>query len=333
MTNRPPQKSAELQTPASPLVSVYCMTYNHVKTIAQAIESIVSQKTDFPFELIVHDDASTDGTADIVREYAQRYPKLIRPIIQTENQYHKCNLIREFIHPISKGKFIALCEGDDFWTDADKLQLQADYMRSHPDCTFSFHAVQQLSPNGDRMTCRPLKKSREVPASLIIKRGGLFCSTVSTMFRRDVMGCWPDFREAADVYDYPLQILAAVKGQAYYMDRIMGVYRFASTGSWTEKHAQTTDFGHIKNETAWLELFNTYTDGKYQASVDYHMAHMWFTEYRKTLAPSIRKNAMEYIRRLSFSERLPFLVFLAAFSVCGRPANKLFGLLKKYLLK
>lgn len=318
---------------ATPLVSVYCMTYNQEKTIAQAIEGIVTQKTDFPFELIIHDDASTDRTVDIVREYAARYPEIIRPIYQAENKFHTCNLIKTFIHPVSRGKYIALCEGDDYWTDPDKLQLQAEYMESDPDCSLCFHAVQQLTPDGKLMNYRPLKETGKVSASLVIKRGGLFCPTASLMFRRDVMDTWPAFREQADVYDYPAQVLAATMGRVHYIDRIMGVYRFASDGSWTAQHADIIDYAHVKNETHWLELFNAYTDNAYKDAVNYHMAHMWFTEYRKTIDPAVRDTAKVYIRQLGLKDRMVFSTLLAVFSVMGSRANTLWRMLKKHILK
>lgn len=325
---------SQSQTPAEPLVSVYCMTYNHETTIAQTIEGIVSQQTDFPFELIIHDDASTDGTAAIVREYAERYPHIIRPVIQAENQYRRCNLIRQFIHPISKGKWIALCEGDDFWTDPQKLQIQVDYMRAHPDCTLCFHAVEQLSPGGEGMTYRPCKKSGPVPGELIIKRGGMFCPTVSQMIRRDVMDCWPTFREAAaQVYDYPLQVLAVAMGTVHYIDRMMGTYRFGSAGSWTEQHADTVNIEHVRNEIDWLELYNQYTDGKYRVAIDYHMAHLWLTEYRKNFDPSVRKKAKPYVRRLPFRSRILFTLLFLFFRICGPGADRLFRLVKRQMLK
>ena len=316
-----------------PLVSVYCMTYNQEKTIGQTIESIIAQKTNFPFELIVHDDASTDNTARIVREYAARYPHIIHPIYQTENQFKKCNLIRSYIHPAGKGRYIAICEGDDYWSDDRKLQLQAEYMQSHPECSFCFHAVHQLSSDGSMMVYRPLKSDCEVAASLIIKRGGLFCPTVSSMFRRDVMDVWPEFRTKADIYDYPTQVLAATMGTVHYIDRIMGVYRFGSEGSWTAQHAGGIDYAHVENECHWLTLFDIYTKKQYTAAIDYHMAHMWFTEYRKTFEPSVRINAKKYAKRLPLRERMMFSALIAAFSILGKFGNNLWQSFKKILLK
>lgn len=317
----------------TPLVSVYCMTYNQENTIAQAIEGVLSQETDFPFELIVHDDASTDGTATIVREYAARYPEIIRPIYQTENQFRKCNLVKTYIHPVSRGAYIAICEGDDYWTDPRKLQMQINHMREDPNCTMCFHAVQQLSRDGELMNYRSLKTTGEVSASTVIKRGGLFCPTVSLMFRRDVMDVWPRFREEADVYDYPTQVLAAAMGNIWYIDCMMGVYRFASDGSWTSQHKDVVDYTHIENETHWLELFDAYTDGKYRDAVNYHMAHMWFTEYRKTIDPAVKQHARKYIQQLGVKDRLIFSALLMMFALLGKRANLIWLSLKKCLLK
>ncbi len=316
-----------------PLVSVYCMTYNQNKTIGQTIESIVSQKTDFKFEIILHDDASTDGTDDIVRHYAELYPDIIRPIYQKVNQFHSCNIFKEHIHPVSRGEFIAICDGDDYWTSPDKLQLQADYMRENIDCTLCFHAVSQLYPDGKTMDIRPLKSDCDVPADIVIKRGGLFCPTVASMFRRNVMDIWPEFRCVADIYDYPSQVLAASMGKVHYIDKSMGVYRFASSGSWTAQRENKVDYKHLENEMQWLEMFNDYTDHKFTAAIDYHIAHLWFTEYRKTVDKNIKKTAKQKIKKLDFKDRLIFNITIMFFSVFGKSANKLWQTLKKCLLK
>ena len=112
-----------------PMVSVFCTAYNHEAYIRDALEGFVSQQTNFPFEVLIHDDASTDGTANIIREYAQKYPNIIRPVYQTQNQYsQKVPIIKTFLGPIAQGKYIAYCEGDDYWCDPLKLQRQVDFL-------------------------------------------------------------------------------------------------------------------------------------------------------------------------------------------------------------
>jgi len=123
-----------------PLVSVSCITYNHEKYIEDAIEGFLIQETSFPFEILIHDDASTDNTANIVREYAEKYPNLIKPIFQTENQYSKGGGISsKFNFPRAKGEYVALCEGDDYWTDSLKLQKQVDFLEGNPDYSACVH--------------------------------------------------------------------------------------------------------------------------------------------------------------------------------------------------
>lgn len=111
------------------VVSAYCLAYNHEKYIKSALEGFVSQKTDFKYEVFVHDDASTDKTADIINQYAKRYPNIIKPILQKENQYSKgVDISQEIIFPRMKGKYVAICEGDDYWCDNNKLQKQVDFL-------------------------------------------------------------------------------------------------------------------------------------------------------------------------------------------------------------
>lgn len=125
------------------MVSICCITYNQASYIRDALEGFVNQKTDFAYEVLIHDDASTDGTADIIREYADRYPDLIFPILQTENQYSKglTNVSGTFNFPRARGKYIAMCEGDDYWTDDRKLQKQVDYLEANPGCSLCFHSA------------------------------------------------------------------------------------------------------------------------------------------------------------------------------------------------
>ena len=118
----------------NPLVSICTLVYNQEKFLKQYLEGIFLQKTTFSFEILIHDDASTDNSENIIREYQALYPDIIKPIIQTENQYSKgvdINLTYNF--PRVKGKYIAICEGDDYWTDPLKLQKQVDFLEAHPE--------------------------------------------------------------------------------------------------------------------------------------------------------------------------------------------------------
>ncbi len=218
------------------MVSICCITYNQEEYIRDALDGFLSQETDFSYEVLIHDDASTDGTADIIREYARQYPEIIKPILQTENQYAKglTNVSGTYNFPRAKGRYIAMCEGDDYWTDPHKLQRQADYMEAHPDCSLVFHSacieVQGRALTERRM--RPYRRSRRVsPEEIIDKTCGY--PTASLMFRADMVRILPDFYVNAPLADIPLQLMAAARGWAYYMDRPMCVYRLGGAFSWT----------------------------------------------------------------------------------------------------
>lgn len=120
------------------MVSIHCLAYNHEKTIRKTLDGFLMQKTNFPIEAIVHDDASTDNTAAIIKEYADQYPHIIKPIFEKENQYSKHDgSLQKIMHNACKGKYIAYCEGDDYWIDPLKLQKQVDYLEAHPEITYS----------------------------------------------------------------------------------------------------------------------------------------------------------------------------------------------------
>jgi glycosyltransferase involved in cell wall biosynthesis len=131
------------------LVSICCTAYNHAKFISDCLDGFLLQKTNFNFEVLIHDDASTDGTQDIIKAYQAKYPNIIKPIFQTENQYSKgVKPFIKYLSPASQGKYIALCEGDDYWTDPLKLQKQVDYMESHSECVLTYHGWRNKTIDG-----------------------------------------------------------------------------------------------------------------------------------------------------------------------------------------
>src|SRR5690606_11316563 len=133
-----------------PLVSISCITYNHAPYIRECLDGFMMQKCDFDFEVLIHDDASTDGTQEIIKEYQEKYPEIIKPIFQTENQYSKGirGMNIQFNFPRAQGKYIALCEGDDYWTDPLKLQKQLDFLEANPEYVLSCHNYKILDFDG-----------------------------------------------------------------------------------------------------------------------------------------------------------------------------------------
>ena len=134
------------------LVSICCQSYNQEPYIRQCLEGFIIQKTNFPFEVLIYDDASTDKTADIIREYEGKYPDIIKPIYQTENQYSKkISIFKKFQHPRAKGKYIAICEGDDYWIDSLKLQKQVDFLEKKPDYGLVWTDIHQFYQESQRL--------------------------------------------------------------------------------------------------------------------------------------------------------------------------------------
>ena len=145
---------------SKPLVSICCITYNHEAFIEDALQGFLIQETDFPFEILIHDDASTDKTVDIIRKYQANYPNLISPIYQKENQYSLgIKISPTFQYPRSKGVYIAYCEGDDFWHDPQKLQLQVEYLSAHAECGF-VHSDYDAYHQEDQVTVASFYKSK-----------------------------------------------------------------------------------------------------------------------------------------------------------------------------
>ncbi len=138
----------EMMKEKRPLVIIRCLVYNHEPFLRKCLDGVVMQQTSFPFYAVVHDDASTDNSAAIIREYAEKYPEIIHPIYEVENLWQKGDdsLMRIMTEACHKAKYVAFCEGDDYWTDPLKLQKQVDFMEAHPDCVICSHKfeVQKL---------------------------------------------------------------------------------------------------------------------------------------------------------------------------------------------
>lgn len=219
----------------SPTVSIICPTYNHEKFIAQALEGFVTQKTNFPFEIIVHDDASTDRTADIVKEYEAKYPHLFANIYQTENQFSKeIGIIARITFAAARGKYIAICEGDDYWVDTKKLQKQVDFLDSNPDFAICFHKVKVKHENDEAKNyiSNPIQKETSTFEDLANEN---FIHTLSCLFRNHLFEKFPDWLAHSPIGDYPLHLLNAQHGKIKFFEDVMGVYRVHQSGEWSLK--------------------------------------------------------------------------------------------------
>ena len=218
------------------MVTIRCLAYNHAPYIRQCLEGFVMQKTNFRFEAIVHDDASTDGTAAIIKEYADKYTDFIKPIFETENQYSKHDgtigrIMRENTH----GKYVAICEGDDYWIDPLKLQKQVDFLEGHPDYSMSHTSIvyylqtqhRYVKSNDIEVNSEAIKSFS--PVLILLNKYRI--QTVSVLYRDD------DFKNSTQrtdpllasgyfpMGDTPSWYALSLMGKIHFLPEVTCVYR------------------------------------------------------------------------------------------------------------
>lgn len=217
--------------PSRPKVSVITITYNHEKFIERTLDSILQQKVKFDFEVIVADDCSTDKTATIIREYAKKYPKVIRPILRKKNVGAQHNFKDAILN--STGEYVALCEGDDYWTDSKKLQKQADFLNNKTDYSICFHPVQVIFENKEEPDS--IFPDLEVGRDFTLKRliGQNFIQTNSVMFRSQNYENLPTHILPLDWY---LHLYHAQFGKIGFINEVMAVYRRHAGGIWWDTY-------------------------------------------------------------------------------------------------
>ncbi|MEW5056822.1 MAG: glycosyltransferase [Colwellia sp.] len=224
-----------------PIVSVCCIAFNHENYIRESIEGILMQETSFPFEVIIHDDASTDGTTDIIREYAGKYPKIIKTILQNNNQYSQGKRPSFIAINEALGQYFCICEGDDFWTSEHKLQIQVGLLESKPNVSLCFHPAKIIDGEG-----------RDVPGDYgyygdneriqlcrdIIIKGGGYMPMASIMMRKQTLeelkANAPSFL-VHNMTHFFYQIFGSLSGGALYYPKTMSAYRSMHEGSWSLK--------------------------------------------------------------------------------------------------
>ena len=218
------------------LVAIHCLVYNHEPYLRDCFEGFVMQKTNFRFVAIVHDDCSTDHSVDIIREYEAKYPDIFRPIYETENQDSKpdgsLGRIMNAAIDATGAKYMAMCEGDDYWTDPYKLQKQVDYMEAHPECSMCFHRVQILDELSHELQPDFLEDVPYSKDGLRLAQGN-YIHFVSVMFRKNGS---VDEKYAKvgriSMGDQILYHLYAEVGHFKKLPDIMGVYRVGN-GQWS----------------------------------------------------------------------------------------------------
>lgn len=215
-------------------VAVWCITYNQKDFIKDALNGFVMQKTNFPFVVIVHDDKSTDGTSDIILEYANKYPDIIIPFIETENQWSKGGL-KHIINIMNShyriGKYIAFCEGDDYWTSPDKLQTQIDFLESHPEYSMCFHSAKKKYECNSIawINCENIEDKDYDATDLFVN---WTVPTASVVCRKEAMDFYANIKGAERIQNYDIFIIlsCAMTGKIRGISEQMSVYRIQGEG-------------------------------------------------------------------------------------------------------
>ena len=218
----------------TPLISVCCITYNHENFIQEALDGFLIQQTSFPIEIIVHDDASTDNTTNIIYDYKEKHPDLIKIILQTENQYSKRGF--GFISDLfaqARGKYIALCEGDDYWTDPFKLQKQVDFLEANLDFAICFHKVNILEAGqiiDDYITWVPSSIS-----TITDLANGNYIHTPSCVFKNNTLKILGANFHDSPLGDYYIHMMNAQYGKIFCIDEVMSIYRLHGTSTFSSQ--------------------------------------------------------------------------------------------------
>lgn len=257
-------------------VSISCLTFNHEKYVRKTFDGILAQKTNFKFEVLVHDDASTDGTQDIIREYEEKYPDIFKPIYQKENQYSKGTRISmTYIFPRIQGKYLAYCEGDDYWMDENKLQKQYDLMEAHPECSMCTHIVNMISEDESsilgQIPKNPFKEGVVSEEEFLRKEliEGWASQTTSFFIRsqliKDYTEEYPLFMRELKVGDFPTVLYMITRGKVYFMHEVMSCYRIGAQSSYRERRKRDSfiSLRHFYSQLIAIEEYNRYTQKKY----------------------------------------------------------------------
>jgi glycosyltransferase involved in cell wall biosynthesis len=271
------------------MVTIWCITFNHESYIAKTLDSILQQNTSFPFEIIVHDDCSTDGTREIVKAYASKYPDIIKLILQTENQYSKgVNIPQKYLISQTRGKYIATCEGDDYWCSTNKLQLQVEALEKNEKCSICFHKTGLVNADGTErgqayvdlhlqtgiITSQNLVKMQ-------LRRHSFHYSSffIRTECARNFYKNMPEYVKVYGAGDFMQILYYGTQGDAYFINEVMSMYRVGTPGSATNRENMKNQADQNQKKQKLIEsirLYNEFTEYQYDAACRFRIEKMNF---------------------------------------------------------
>lgn len=292
-------------------ITVVVMTYNHKDYIKQALDSILSQKINRNYGILIHDDCSDDGTYEILLNYKNQYPDLIKIIRQDKRKFLDDGfnmMIFNYVVPHIYSKYVAYCDGDDYWCDETKLQKQYDFMEKHKDYSMCFHSAYQLRPDNNMSSKWFIKEEGDIDLEdLINERPGIPIATSSLFIKTTTFKNFPDWRKAYCVEDLPLYMVAVLEGKIHRLSDIMCVYRQFSLGSWSAQNKNNLDrlIAHQENLINSVKLFDEQTDFQYHNLVKNHIEGCEFriAKLKGDFEALFDKKNKRFIKQLSVKER------------------------------
>lgn len=277
-----------------PKLSICIVTFNHANFIKQCLDGILNQKINFEIEIIIGEDCSTDNTASLVREYAEKFPNFIKSFIRPLNVGAKTNFIHCFLS--CRGDYIIYIEGDDYWTDTQKLQTQVDFLDSNPQASACFHNAEIVFEDGSgfapQLINTPDQKKWVNSSDFLGEKETWFMATASVMMRTKFAQLLPDWFLESKSGDIPLYVILAEKGPIGYIDRIMSVYRKHEGGMSYTDNTQSEAF--LNNRIFMYSKINEYTKFKYHLSIQNIIYEYLLQKIHS------RKNQNTYFRKLYF---------------------------------
>jgi glycosyltransferase involved in cell wall biosynthesis len=287
-----------------PLVSISCITYNHENFIRDAIEGFLMQKTTFPVEILIHDDASTDKTAEIVREYEKKYPQLIKPIYQTENQYSKNDgSIGRIQRERAVGKYYATCEGDDYWTDPLKLQKQVDFLERNPDYVLTCHRYSKFDFENNEWISDDQDKfflNNKEGFSFVYPFKSWITKTLTLVYRRSALSNMSHYK--GKTRDTVLVYFLMKSGKGYCFNDNMGVYRLHNGGVVSKQViSKKINDGYLVLKDLYYSEKNNLTRSMYYSK--------YFSIFVTTKGGILFKEKFELLKFLSLLYFLPIKTF------------------------
>lgn len=256
-----------------PTVSIVCLTYNQSDFIRKTLDSFLMQKTDFSFEVLIHDDASTDGTTSIIEEYAEKYPDIVKPVYEKTNRYSQNDY--SFINDTYQralGDYVAFCEGDDYWTDPDKLQLQVDYMENNPKTTVCFHLVKVFFENNkvENETYPQVNADSKFTIKELLKKNYIQSNSVLYKKSHTDYTTLPSNIIPSDWY---MHLYHAQHGEIGFINKVMSAYRKHSGGIWWDSRLVWKKYGvgHLNLYKALLDIYGDNIE--YRAIINNNIRH------------------------------------------------------------